>query len=335
MNFTAFAQTLITQVKPMGKKEWGYINSNGETVIDAKFRKCYKFSAEGLAPIYESKKWFFIKTNGEQLSTEKSGFRVVEGFLGAGLQGYSDGLVMITVDKKRGYMDTEGKVVIDFKYEKATSFNGGYAAAQRGGDFYILNKNGEETKVKATNVNDIKAFSEGLAPFYTKDKFSGFINTDGTVAINAKFVTVGYFVDGLAWAKTKDKKVGFIDKNGEWVIKPSFLAAKDFDPVSGLARIKSETSWAYVNKNGEVMNVTTDTYGDFNGGLAKGKVEGKFGFFNATGEWVIKPQFEGVRDFKNGYAAAKKEETWGFIDQKGEWVIEPKYAAVKDLELVK
>ena len=334
LNFTAFSQNLITQVKPMGKKEWGYINSKGEMVIDAKYRKCYKFSSEGLAPIYEGKKWFFIKTNGEQLSTEASKFSVAEGFFGAGLQGFSDGLVMVRVDKKMGYLDTEGKVAIDFKYEKATSFDGGYATVKKGGDFYVINKNGEETKIEVSGIDDVKQFSEGLAPFYTDDKSSGFINPDGTVAIKAQFATVGYFVDGLAWAKTTDKKVGYIDKTGEWVIKPSFLAAKDFDPVSGMARVKNETSWGYVNKNGEPLNITTETYGDFYEGLAKGRVDGKFGFYNASGDWVIKPQFDGARDFKNGYAAAKKGETWGFIDKTGEWVVDPKYAAVKDLELV-
>jgi len=34
---TAISQTYITHVKPMGKKEWGFINTKGEWVIEAKY----------------------------------------------------------------------------------------------------------------------------------------------------------------------------------------------------------------------------------------------------------------------------------------------------------
>jgi hypothetical protein len=335
MNFAAFGQSYITQVKPMGKKEWGYMNSKGEMVIAAKYRKCFPFSNDGLAPIYESKKFFFINTKGEKMPTDVSGYRMIEGSFGiGGLQGFSDGLVAIVKGKKWGYMNTDGKVAIELKYDKATSFNGGYAAVKKGNSFYIINKNGEETKVKIA-VKDVKSFTEGLAPFYTNDKKSGFINTDGTVAIEAQFVSVGYFVNGLAWAKTSDKKIGYINETGEWVIKPQFLAAKDFDAESGMARIKKDDGWAYVNKEGEVMNMVTETYGDFSEGLAVGKKNGKVGYFNANGDWVIAADLEAGRAFKNGFAAAKKNGKWGIINTSGDWVIEPKFAGIKDMQLVK
>lgn len=51
-------------------------------------------------------------------------------------------------------------------------------------------------------------------------------------------------------------------------------------------------------------------------------------------EWVIQPQFDGVRNFKNGYAAAKLDDKWGIIDKTGIWVIQPVFAALKDVEKV-
>ena len=51
---SSFAQTYVTQVKPAGNKKWGYANLNGEIIIPARYEKCYQFSSDGLAIIYEA-----------------------------------------------------------------------------------------------------------------------------------------------------------------------------------------------------------------------------------------------------------------------------------------
>ncbi len=328
------SQTFITQVKPYGEKEWGYMNQNEEFIVDPIYRKCYKFSEEGLAPIYEAKQYSFIDTRGESITTEISGFRLIE-TIGFGLQGYYDGMVPVRVDDKWGFLDTKGKMAIKLMYNKVTIFDNGFAVAKSGNNFLVINKKGEEVSVEDPKVYVVKHFSEGLAPFNDKEKKNGFINTDGKVIIPAQFMSVGYFVDGLAWAKTMDKKIGFINKKGEWVIEPRFDAAKRFDPVSGLARIKLNDKWSYTDKSGELIYMEdSESWGDFSDGLAKGKKDGKVGYFNSKSEWVIPPEFEGGRNFKNGFVAVKKGGKWGFINQSGEWVIEPKYGGVKDMERV-
>ncbi len=332
----AVAQTYITQVKPYDEKTWGYVNQNDEAVTKAIYKKCYEFAENGLAPIYESKQFIFINTKGEKIATEIEGFKLIEGFMGiGGLQGYNDGLVAVIKNKKWGFLNAEGKVVIELKYDMVSIFDDGYAVAKSGDNFFVINKTGEETKIEGEDLIDAKHFSEGLAPFTNSDKESGFIDTGGNIAIPAQFLTVGYFTDGLAWAKTSDKKVGYIDKNAEWVINPKFDAAKNFDPISGLARVKTNGKWAYVNKTDEIINMDdTESWGDFSEGLAKGKKGGKTGYYNNKGKWVIAPEYDGGRNFKNGFAAVNKDDKWGFINQSGEWVIEAKYAAVKDLERV-
>ena len=336
MSIGAMAQTYIIQVKPYGEKLWGYVDQSGKTVIAPVYKKCYEFADNGLAPVYESKQFGFINTKGEKISTEIKGFKLIEGFIGfGGVQGYHDGMVAVVKGKKWGFLNTEGKVAIELRYNEVSIFNDGFAIAVSGGDFFIVNKSGEETKIEGDDFVDVKHFSEGLAPFTNSDKASGYINTSGKIAIPAQFLTVGYFSDGLAWAKDTDKKVGYINKTGKWVINPQFDAAKNFDPVSGLARVKTEGKWAYVDKNGKIIHMDdTETWGDFKDGLARGKKDGKTGFYNTKGEWVITPEYEGGRNFKNGYAAIKKGDKWGFIDKAGNRVIEPQFAAVKDFEKV-
>jgi len=104
VSFTAMSQTFITQARPFEEKLWGYINEKGETVIEPTYKKCYPFAKNGLAPIYESKKFQFINTKGEVLNTDIKGFRLIEGFIGiGGLQGFSDGLVAVQKNKSWGF----------------------------------------------------------------------------------------------------------------------------------------------------------------------------------------------------------------------------------------
>ncbi len=330
LTVSAFAQTYITQAKPFGKKEWGYINQKGEFLIEAQYRSCYKFS-EGYAPIYEGKKFFFLNSKGEKLKTEVGNFKLFNVF-GIGMQGFKEGLVPIIVGKNWGYLNTNGELAIGLKYEKALPFDNGFAVVRKNGDFFVINKTGDEFVVDG--AIDCKGFSEGLAPYRASDKKFGFVGTDGKVIIKAQFSSVGYFSNGLAWAKTMDRKVGFINKKGEWVIEATFVAAKNFDPVSGLAMVKKVDKWVYTNKSGETISVNAERTSNFKNGLAKGVKGGKTGYFNKEGKWVIEAKFDGGRDFKNGFAAAKKGDKWGFINEKGEWVIEPTFSGVKDMELV-
>ncbi|HKR04217.1 MAG TPA: WG repeat-containing protein [Bacteroidia bacterium] len=328
------SQTYITQVKPAGSKEWGYANSKGEMVIAPQYAKCYRFSPEGLATIYDQKErqYHFINLKNERLPVEVTGFKLRDG-LGFDVEGFKSGLAMIKVGEKWGYINTSGKLAIPAKYDDAIDFNDGFASAKSGNKFFVLNTKGEEIPVEG-DVTDIKNFSEGLAPFRTAGKKFGFIGTNGKITLLAQYESVGYFSDGLAWAKEGDL-LGYINPKGEWVIKPQFGAGKDFDKESGMARVKNGEKWAYVNKSGELMYMNdTDVWGDFSEGLADGRKNDKKGFFNNKGQWAIQPQFDGVRDFKNGFAAAKMGDKWGVIDKEGKWIIQPTYDGIKDMEKV-
>ncbi|MBL0341499.1 MAG: WG repeat-containing protein [Bacteroidetes bacterium] len=333
----SLAQTLLTQVKPFKSKTWGYANIKGEMVIPAQFEKCYKFTGDGYATIYDTKnrQYYFINSKGEKLNTEISSFKLRDGF-GFDVSAFNSGVVPVKIGEKWGYLSVTGKVIVQAKYDEASDFNGGYGVVRSGINYTVLSTKGEEFFISVPGVTDVKPFTENMAPYRAADKKMGFIGIDGKIAIPAQFESVGYFTNGLAWAKTTDNKLGYINPKGEWVIKPNFEAAKNFDAESGLARIKNGDKWAYVNKSGEITYVgITDTYGDFSEGLAEGKSNGKTGFYGPNGQWVIQPQFDGSRDFKNGYAAAKQGDRWGMIDKSGKWVIQPVYDGIKDMELIK
>jgi hypothetical protein len=245
-------------------------------------------------------------------------------------------MIGVCQGKKWGYFNSEGKVAIPLKYDKVIYFDGGFGAAEIDGKWFILDKKGTEHPVNLAGINYINHFTEGLAPFTMDDKKMGYVDENGQVAIEAKFSALGFFSNGLAWARDISDKIGFIDKKGEWIIKPQFDVTRNFDSEAGLARVKLNGVWGYVNKKGEIMYVKeSTTFDDFFNGLAQGETKDKKrGYYNNKGEWAIQPQFEDERDFKNKYAAIKKDGKWGIIDTEGKWIVQPAFDGIRDMILI-
>lgn len=327
--FSHAAVAQLAQVKPVGSDSWGYINTKGELVIPADFRKCNAFSDDGYAAIYEKKKksFYFIDQKGDRLETDQETF-LLKNVFGFGTLGFADGMALFSVKKKWGYMNTQGKTVISPTYAKANVFNGGLATAMKGNSWIILDKTGKEIEVALSGLEGARRFSEGMCGI-KKGGLWGFADASGKVVVEPQFKGVGYFVDGLAYAKKEDGTVGFIDKTGAFKIEANYSAAKDFN--GGAARVKSGDTWKFVTVDGkEVDPEIGESFGKVSDGLAYAKTGDLVGFVNKDGSTVIKPTFEKVRDFHHGLAAVRKGDLWGFINKEGNWVIEPSFSAVKD-----
>jgi hypothetical protein len=306
---------------------WGFINLKGEVVIEAKFTSCKGFNS-GLAKIGVDK---FVRVNGDIFYVrdfvKKNLLKVRE---------FSDGLLGVKVSKYWGYINTDGDLVIPAKYKYITDFIDGYAAARTKEGFFIIDTKGIESRVgldRKKKISYIKKFSEGLAPVESADHW-GFVNQKGEIVVEVKFSGVGYFKGGLAWVRTKEGKVGYINKSGDWIIKPIFVVAKDFDVVSGLAKIKGEgIRQGYVNIEGKVIQFenTRDHQRYFDGMCRDTKQMGnaKIGYLNNKGEWAIEPAFGIAGHFNHGYAIVREKGKWGVINKKGELIIEPKYGYLK------
>jgi hypothetical protein len=330
------AQTYVLQVRPFMSDTWGYANLNGEIIIDPQFKKCYEFSKEGVALVYFSiqNSYKIVTLNGEIIELENPNI-IVKDFLGYLPSSFNSGLVPVRIGKKWGYMNTQGKISIPVQYDFASDFNNGSAVVKKDNQFYVIDVDGNELFIDIPKVEKVKDFAEGLAPYETSKGLSGFINTQGKVAIPAQYKGVGYFSSDLAWARNNKDLIGFINTNGEWVIQPQFLAAKNFDSESGLARVKAKDEWWYSDKAGNLTRPEkADKTDDFKEGLAQVTENGLVGFLNNQMNWIVEPQFEAARDFKNGFAAVKKDGLWGVINKNGEWVIQPQFNSVKDVAVV-
>ena len=91
----------------------------------------------------------------------------------------------------------------------------------------------------------------------------------------------------------------------QYAIKPQFEDARPFS--EGLASVKIEGRWGYIDKTGEyvIRPQFDDVKLSFEDGLALvaiGRGEGKWGYINKVGEYVINPQFDDAWPFSEGLA---------------------------------
>ena len=122
---------------------------------------------------------------------------------------------------KWGYIDKQGKVVIDAQFDDAWSFAEGLAVIRIGGRW-------------------------------------GYIDKQGKIAVNPQFDVAHPFVDGLATVRIGDEstgKWGYIDKQGKMVISPQFDDTRSFEDGLAAVRIGDEKAgkWGYIDKQGKMV----------------------------------------------------------------------------------
>ena len=319
------AQTYRVAVQPVGSKFWGYANEKSQLVIEAKFLKCTDFSEDGFASVMDdNKRYFFIDKDGKELKLPVSSYELPN-FLGLGIKGFTEGIANISINKRVGTVNTRGEWVHQPSFDKITPFKDAIAVAQTGVKHTILHKNGDAFTCP-DEVIDIKNFTEEMAPFKGKNDRFGFVNTKGQIVVPATFLSVGYFSNGLAWAKTSALTIGFIDKSGNWVLNPQFESAKEFDPESGFALVKSTGEWKLIDRTGKALVVSGDTgYGEFYEGVCNAKKGAKVGLINTNGEWIVAAHYDKIQRMQNGYANVRNIEFWGVIDNTGKVIIPVKY----------
>lgn len=192
------------------------------------------------------------------------------------------------------------------------------------------------TYIAAPQFDNAGDFSEGLAAVKVKNNW-GFIDKTGKLVIEPQFnpgqaQNGPTFSEGLAAVNFQQGVAignalwGFIDKKGNVVINPQFMSDYDSPPsfLEGLARIKVDFKYGFIDKAGR-MAITPrfDSAGWFSGGLAVVKIDDKYGYINKIGTLVIKPIYDSAGAFSEGLATVTLNGKSGFIDSAGRLVVKP------------
>ncbi len=170
----------------------------------------------------------------------------------------------------------------------------------------------------------VHPFSEGLAAVSTGGKENrkwGFIDKAGKLVIPQSFRQVRGFSDGLAAVRIETNKFGYIDRQGQFVIKPQFTSPLMYPFYEGLAQVFIDGKYGYLDKTGALaIKPQFDLAEPFSDGMAVIKKGNGYGYIDKKGNIAIKPQFYAAYPFINGIARANFEFAGEYIymDKSGE-----------------
>lgn len=224
-----------------------------------------------------------------------------------------------------GYVNENGKVVIEYKYYKARAFSEELAAVMKDNKWGFVDKTGKN--VIKCKYSDVSNFSEELAAVRTKGKW-GFVNKKGKVVIKCLYDEVGDFSEELAAVSVNDK-CGFIDKTGKEIIPLQYSSAMTFS--KGFAKVKKGDYWGLIDKSeAEIIPFKYQLIRDFSEGLAAVKRDNKWGFVDTAGKEHIECKYKNVGELSEGLAKVQNDNKWGYIDKTGKVVIPVEYNTAED-----
>ena len=172
-------------------------------------------------------------------------------------------------------------------------------------------------------------------------KMYGVINKKGEVVIDADFTYSAIVGDGMIIAQEPPMgdnahasslaSYGLIDSEGNEITKFSYSDC-GFEFSEGMLPIAEDGKWGFIDKEGNwVIQPDFDYALSFSEKLAgvKDAKSRKYGFIDDEGNWVIEAKFEDIGSFKDGIAPAKLDGKYGFIDKEGNWVIKNSFLYVQ------
>lgn len=239
-----------------------------------------------------------------------------------------EGLVSVKKDGKWGYTDTTGAIKIELKYDYTGDFSEGYALAQAGQKFIVLDKTGAELFSYDKGIL-IGEFHNGLIlakdidktlPSYKSDRF-GYLNAKGEFVIRPQFKNATPFYEGYAIIKDSLNKFHFMGTDGNYVPEtfnweiPVECCTEYLGPVQnivqkgGLFKVQRKFSLA----SGEMKEKEGFQYNV------------KFGFINAQGKEIAPCEYDSTGRFEGGFCKVVVNRKAGLINAQGKKITEVKY----------
>lgn len=184
--------------------KWGYIDTAGKWAISPRFIENEDYAGTPAGDFSEGLAWFHDVRMAERYTLDENGDIVRNAEGEPIMEDYPRRLM--------GFIDREGEVVIDPRFEV------------------------------------VQDFGQGLAAVWVRsDALWGFVDRSGRRVIGPKYEGAGRFSEGLC-AVRSNGLWGYIDKEGEWVIEPTYTEAKQF--LEGLAPVRQGEKWGYITPDG-------------------------------------------------------------------------------------
>ena len=256
-------------VKNKKIKKWGYIDLNGNWIIDP-------IIDNGIGANFMQNR-VVVSINGQFILINKTG-GIINDNIGLDILSYGFFYENRSVARNRisgshklfGFVDINGNIIVDLIYNFATDFSEKKAAVRLldEGNWFFIDKNGKQIS-KIPEATYLSPFNDGYSIIQKNGKV-GYINHDGKIVIPCKYDFVSPFKDGYAGVSFDEPKLGgdyhtyliqvqesgigtygIIDKTGKMIIEPMFYGPPEImqDGVAKVSILEGENKFyhAYID----------------------------------------------------------------------------------------
>jgi len=339
----------IVNVKTGEGYRYGYIDSNGKSILDCKFN-----SIKRLTEIKNDKTAYLITVENGQAGFYKNAQNVIKNEYNSIEYDKVNQILCIEKIGKYGVYDFYGNMILPIQYDDIT-FAGTIVTAHKDGKFLVFDANGNIKK----DYNYVSIMPTKSSSYYINIDLNGnygIMDSNGSVLVSNEYTYIEYAFDKY-FICTKNGKAGIIDYTGQTILENKYNVVQNITGTNIIQAITSDsnTSEIYnknINKVIEVKNAHIYIEKDYIKILAENSVEyldyygnekqskdilkdnkifakkenDKWGYVDADGNIVLDFEYDFVTDLNEyGYGAIKKDGKWGVVDKDGKIIKQPIY----------
>lgn len=209
-----------------------------------------------------------------------------------------------------GFIDRFGRVVIEPRFDSIGLFEQGVALVELDGYTLLIDKTGKTLFSTESIVRSKKIRAAGGVETepYDLDSRETMPNGQRLTAYNVQARLS--FLGELAVIATADEQKGLIDRSGKVVVQPQYdcIVANSTDGLVGYSSVDEG-----IAENNHRLSAFL---------VSKG---GQWGALDPTGKELFAPKFKRILSYQNDHAAVMVGDKYGFADAKGNIVIKPEY----------
>lgn len=373
---------------------WGYINTKGDTKIEFFYDLAGAFK-DGIAVVCQNNRFFLINTSGDRITDVTYDFLEID--LETGLVWYvsdgklglmnakgvaltdplyvllsgpysssvfSEGLAVVSLDGKYGYIDKTGNVKIPITFDSAGDFHQGRAVVKVGTDYGYIDKNGETvigtTYYSASDFNEMK---QAIVSTYNEETYAEtykVIDLSGNDVItgyddiyDSSFGYVGDFAGKYYLLKKDGDKVDDIEYDDFYIFFDHIVVLLETTEESIVINNKWKTLYTFTEAtmpdnaftdngilyfvvfnddktadlmyNNDTVLLTCDGISEIVGDRVVAKRYGMYGILSLKNKKIVEFDFDYLSIYNDGYILARVNGFYGILDGTGKIIVPFEY----------
>lgn len=306
-------------------KQWGLLGRDGARLTDARFDGVGLVHGDAVS-IRLGDRWGLVSLAGGVCI--ESRYAWVEPF------GSEAGCWAVQTESGRwGVVSTNGAERVPAVFDRVEALAPAVWAGWLNGAVGLLNSTNGDWR-SAQRYLSLVPLPDPFRPlaWATRQEGKGVVDL-ATEAVRVPFRHSRLKPWGEGFAGQDGRQVRFYDKAGqvvrEW--EGSLDGLPEFESLRDGAGVLRATAGGTLIRADGTLPITDrfEDVGAWSAGLLAARHEGRWGFVDGRGRWVVDPRFEALGAFAGAVAPAAEAGRWGLIDRAGRWAAEPAFDKIE------